>query len=248
MPINVDELEKKLQQITGQVKSPQPGDSKFRFWKPKEAHVIRIVPRSPQQFIELCYHYDIEPSGPVLCPNTFGRPCPICRTRAKLYKSGTEEDRALAKQLKNVWRFFAPVVVRESNKPENEIHPVWWTFSRTVYEEIIKFCKDPEYGDISDAVNGTDLDITVTKPKTDKEYAKTSIHPKRKSSPLVSSQTELARIVSEIPDMMKEVKELPIEQLEKILETFLAGATSVHDEHESEAEKSVDEVFKEINS
>ena len=137
MPINVEELEKKLQIITGQIKAPSPGDTGFRFWRPKEAHVIRLVPHTPQ-FIELCYHYDID-STPMLCPSSFNKPCPVCKTRVKFYKSGTEEHRALAKQLKNVWRFFAPIIVREGNKTESEIKPVWWTFSRTVYEAIIGF-------------------------------------------------------------------------------------------------------------
>lgn len=252
MPINVEELERKLQIISGQIKAiPNPGESGFRWWKPREAHVIRIVPHTPQ-FIELCYHYDINPSGPVICPNTFNKPCPICRMRVNLYKSGTKEDRALAKQLKNVWRFFAPIVVRESNKPESDIVPVWWTFSRTVYESIIGFCKDPDYGDISDPVHGTDLDIVLIKPKSDKEYAKTTVKPKRNSTVLASNDAQLKRIIEAVPDMMKEIKEQNAEQLEKILDAFLAGATTVHDATPESStavtdEKSVDEVFKELN-
>jgi hypothetical protein len=244
--IDVDKLEQKLLQIQGKIR-PTENDG-FRFWKPREAHVIRIVPHTPQ-FVELMYHYDVDPNGPIVCPATFNRKCPIDNLRIKLYKSGTDEDKVIAKKLKTVWRFFAPVVVRESNKPESELKPMWWTFSRTIYESIIRYCKNPEYGDISDPVSGTDLDIVLTKAQKKGEFSKTSISPKRRSSALASSEEEIKRITDSVPDMMKEIKELSFDELQKIADNWLDSMTSTkvpEDEEEVSAE-SIDEVFKEIN-
>lgn len=246
MTIDVEKLEQKLLQIQGKIRPQSDGDS-FRFWKPREAHVIRIVPHTPQ-FIELMFHYDVDPNGAVLCPSTFGKKCPIDNLRMKLYKSGTDDDRTIAKKLKSVWRFYAPVIVRETNKPESELKPVWWTFSKTIYESIIRFCKNPEYGDISDPVSGTDLDIVLTKPQKKGEFAKTSISPKRRSSALASNEDEVKRIIESVPDMMKEIKELSFDELQKIADSWLESmtATKVPEDEEVSAE-SIDDVFKELN-
>jgi hypothetical protein len=128
------------------------------------------------------------------------------------------------------------------------LKPVWWTFSKTIYESIIRFCKNPEYGDISDPVSGTDLDIVLTKPQKKGEFAKTSISPKRRSSALASNEEEIKRITESVPDMMKEIKELSFDELQKIADSWLESmtATKVPEDEEVSAE-SIDEVFKELN-
>lgn len=246
MPINVNELEKRLLEIEGKVRPASSEQSGFRFWKPKETHVVRIVPHTPQ-FVELMFHYDISDDNiPILCPASFNKPCPVDKLRMKLYKNGTPEDIALAKKLKGPWRFFAPIIVREKNKPDSEVVPTWWTFSKTTYQSIIQLCKNPEYGDISDTINGTDLDVVFTPAVPPQLYPKTSIAPKRKSSPLVADEVQAKRIIEAVPDMMKEVKQLTYEEIEKVLENWVS-ATSAQVDDQPAAGGSVDDIFKELN-
>jgi hypothetical protein len=168
-----------------------------------------------------------------------------------LYKAGTDEDKTLAKKLKSSWRFFAPVIVREKDRKESELNSVWWSFSRTIYESIIRYCKNPEYGDISDPVKGTDLDVTVTPPKKKGEFAKTNISPKRLPTPLVSSQEELTRITANVSDLMKDTKVLSYEELTKIVDSWVKTNTTVQEQVEEEATtdetESADEIFKQIS-
>ena len=50
-------------------------------------------------------------------------------------------------------RTFIPVVVRV-----RERHGVrFWGFGKTVYQELLSIIFDPDYGDITDPVNGRDV-------------------------------------------------------------------------------------------
>jgi len=102
-----------------------------------------------------------------------------------------------------------------------------------------------------EAFTPTDLDIVFTKPTKKGEFAKTNISPKRKTSVLSSSEENIKKIVDSVPDMMKEVKELPFDALEKIIDAWVnSNMVAAHDEGETapaSTETSIDEVFKEIN-
>lgn len=252
MPIDIKQLEQKLLQIQGKIKPNE--NANFKFWKPREAHVIRIVPHTPQ-FIEFMFHYEVDPNGPVVCLSSFNKKCPIDALRMNLYKSNSEEDKILAKKLKSTWRFFTPIIVRSQTIPESEIKPVWWSFSKTTYENIFRFCRDPEYGDISHPINGTDLDISLVKPQKKNEFAKTNISPKRRSSPLASSEEEIKRIIESVTDMTKEITIHSYEELQTIANNWLNSVSENKNKERSEEEeeeeekisKSIDDVFKEIN-
>lgn len=252
MPINVDELQKRLEEIDGKFKG-KFGSSSNRaqvVWRPVEAHTVRIVPHTPQ-FVELMFHYNVGDVGTVLCPVTFGNKCPICELRISLYKNGTDDDKKFAKELKNSWRFYAPIVVR--GKTEEQV-PMWWAFSRTVYNMIFNLAKNPEYGDISDPAKGTDLDIVVEKPKKKGEFKKTNVSPKRSASAL-SDANNIDRLINSIPDLMKEFKVYTYEEIKQIVDKWLTtkhAAPTAGDVGEtivaSEEEEDVDEVFKDIES
>ena len=241
MPIDTAELERKLAEIDGKFKK---SDKQSMFWKPGDTNTIRIVPNTPQ-FYEILKHYQVADVGTVICPTTFNKKCPLCELRIKLYKNGTEEDRTFAKKLKSQWRFFTPVLVR-GQKDQHE-KPLWWEFSRKIYEQIIMYCKNPEYGDISDPIKGVDLDVVVIQPKKEGEFKKTNLSPKRSSSALMPNQEQIDKVVKEVPDFMKDLKVMSYEEISKIVDEWIAK--KVDDDHGdlTTPEEGADEVFKAID-
>ena len=59
----------------------------------------------------------------------------------------------------NKWNFklrtFVPVLVRGQEGEGVK----FWGFGKTVYQEILGYITDPDYGDITDPTNGRDLTI-----------------------------------------------------------------------------------------
>ena len=125
-------------------------------WKPQPGRTqIRILPyklNTDTPFIELFFHYDLGGKS-FLSPTSFGRPDPIEEFADKLKQSGNREDWQLGKKLESKLRTFTPVVVRGEEKDGSK----FWGFGKTVYQELLSIIADPDYGDISDPVNGRDV-------------------------------------------------------------------------------------------
>ena len=125
-------------------------------WKPQPGKTqIRILPYKLNQdtpFIELFFHYDLGGKS-YLSPISFGRPDPIEEFAEKLKSSGNREDWRLGKKLEAKLRTFAPVCVRGEENQGSK----FWGFGKTVYQELLSIIADPDYGDISDPVNGRDV-------------------------------------------------------------------------------------------
>ena len=74
-----------------------------------------------------------------------------------------------------------------------------WGYGKTAYKELLNLVLNPEYGDITDVNEGTDLVITYGKP-AGAQFPQTTITPRRKSSPLAASEDEIAGRLDEVPD------------------------------------------------
>ncbi len=125
-------------------------------WKPQPGKTqIRVVPyefNKDNPFIELFFHYNLN-NRSYLSPISFGRPDPIEEFAQKLKASGNKEDYQLSKKLEAKMRTFAPVIVRG----EESQGVRFWGFGKTVYQELLSIIADPDYGDITDPVNGRDV-------------------------------------------------------------------------------------------
>ena len=66
----------------------------------------------------------------------------------------------LAKDLSPRQRFFSPVMVRTEEDQGIRI----WGYGKTAYESLLNLVLNPEYGDITDVDDGTDLTLTYGKP------------------------------------------------------------------------------------
>jgi hypothetical protein len=144
-------------------------DSGTSHWfKPDEGDQdIRIVPTADGDPLkEMFFHYNVgDHKGGVVCPKrNFGERCPICDFASSLWREGTEkndeESKKLAKSLFVRQRYFSPVVVRGREDEGVKVYG----YGKTAYELLLGYILDPEYGDITDSVEGTDITLTYTKP------------------------------------------------------------------------------------
>jgi hypothetical protein len=190
-------------------------------WKPQPGKTqIRIVPyafNKDNPFIELFFHYNLN-NRSYLSPISFGRPDPIEEFAQKLKGSGNKEDYQLSKKLEAKMRTFAPVIVRGE---ENE-GVRFWGFGKTVYQELLSIIADPDYGDITDAVNGRDVVVEfISAEETGASYPTTKIRVKPNQTPVSDDPTILEKVKSSQKDIRDIYQELSYEELTNVLNEWL---------------------------
>ena len=190
-------------------------------WKPQPGKTqIRVVPyefNKDNPFIELFFHYNLN-NRSYLSPISFGRPDPIEEFAQKLKASGNKEDYQLSKKLESKMRTFAPVIVRGE---ENE-GVRFWGFGKTVYQELLSIIADPDYGDITDAVNGRDIVVEfISAEETGASYPTTKIRVKPNQTPVSDDPTILEKVKSSQKDIRDIYQELSYEELTNVLNEWL---------------------------
>jgi len=78
-------------------------------------------------------------------------------------------------------RTFAPVVVRG----EEDMGVRFYSFGKTVYQALLTYINDPDYGDITHIETGRDIVVDYTpQEKSDTNFAKTTILVKPNQTPV----------------------------------------------------------------
>ena len=195
-------------------------------WKPSPgSQVVRIVPykfNADNPFIELYFHYDLGGKN-YLSPISFGRPDPIEEFAQKLKSTGSKDDYRLGRKIEAKMRTFAPVMVRG----EETQGVKFWGFGKTVYQELLSIIADPDYGDITDSVNGRDVAVEFkTAEETGKSFPSTSIRVKPNQTPI----TEDASVLESIKETQKNITEIyqerSYDELTQALNDYLNGDSS----------------------
>jgi len=189
-------------------------------WKPQPGKTqIRIVPyafNKDNPFIELFFHYNLN-NRSYLSPISFGRPDPIEEFAQKLKGSGSKEDYQLSRKLEAKMRTFAPVIVRGEEKQGVK----FWGFGKTVYQELLSIIADPDYGDITDPVNGRDVVVEfISAEETGASYPTTKIRVKPNQTP-ISDEPEVLEVVKSQQDIKEIYQELSYDDLTEILNEWL---------------------------
>jgi hypothetical protein len=190
-------------------------------WKPTPGkHQVRIVPYkfSPENpFIELFFHYNIN-NKTYLSPSSFGRPDPIVEFAEKLKRMGDKEDWKAAKKMEPKLRTFVPVLVRG----EESEGVKFWGFGKTVYQEILGYIADPDYGDITDPNNGRDITIEyVSAEDAGTSYPVTTIRVKPNVTPLAEGDTQIQNFMETQSNITDIYSELSYDELKSVLEGWL---------------------------
>ena len=190
-------------------------------WKPQPGKTqTRIVPyefNKDNPFIELFFHYNLN-NRSYLSPISFGRPDPIEEFAQKLKGSGNKEDYQLSKKLEAKMRTFAPVIVRG----EESQGVKFWGFGKTVYQELLSIIADPDYGDITDPVNGRDVVVEfISAEESGASFPKTNIRVKPNQTPISDEPSVLEKVKTSQKDITEIYQEQSYEDLTNVLNEWL---------------------------
>jgi hypothetical protein len=250
MSINMELMKKKLAQLRGEYDKEQSA-----WFRPDEGDQdIRIVPSTDGDPLkEVHFHYNVgDHRGGIMCPKrNYGEECPICEFASALWREGVdkndEESKKLAKSLFVRARYFSPVVIRGREAEGIKVYG----YGKRAYENLLGYILDPDYGDITDALEGTDIALTYTKPTTPGAYPQTSLKMRRNTSPLLEDTDAIAALLDSMPDIDALFERNTPDEVNAILDEQLANAGSA-EERSTETTKynsgksEVDRAFDEL--
>ena len=196
--------------------------TKENFWKPEPGkQVVRIVPykhNKDNPFMELYFHYNLGGNKTYLSPATFGRPDPVEEFSNKLKSTGNKDEWVQGKRLEPKMRTFVPVVVR--GREDEGVK--FWGFGKTVYQELLSVIADPDYGDITDAMNGRDIGIERQTPaEAGNQYGKTTVRVKPNQTKLVEDSEVLENLLNNQSNITELYTEPSYDDLKEALSNYL---------------------------
>jgi hypothetical protein len=196
---------------------------------------VRIVPYKFNKdipFIELYFHYNIN-NKTYLSPMSFGRPDPIVEFAEKLKRTGDTDDWKAGKKMEPKLRTFVPVIVR--GKESEGVK--FWGFGKTVYQDILGYIADPDYGDITDPNTGRDIVLEVmSAEESNASYPTTTIRVKPATSKLADSPETIQQLLDGQKEITELYQELSYAELKSVLENWLNPSAAVNDEIVEELE------------
>ena len=196
---------------------------------------VRIVPYKFNKdipFIELYFHYNIN-NKTYLSPMSFGRPDPIVEFAEKLKRTGDTDDWKAGKKMEPKLRTFVPVIVR--GKESEGVK--FWGFGKTVYQDILGYIADPDYGDITDPKTGRDIVLEVmSAEESNASYPTTTIRVKPAPTKLADSAETIEQLLDGQKEITELYQELSYAELKSVLENWLNPSAAVNDEIVEELE------------
>jgi hypothetical protein len=230
MALDIARMREKYAKLTN-----KGGNTNESFWKPQDGtQVIRlVVPADGDPFRDLHFHYSLGANERtnLLCPQrNYGDDCPVCSFANQLW-NGTDEEKNLARNYFAKMRVFAPVVVRGEEDKGIRL----WGFSKTTYEKLLGIVLDPEYGDITDVHEGTDIRIDYGKA-AGQSWPTTDVRPARKTTPLAETDEEISKLVATMPNFDDLFERKTTAQVAAVLEETL-GTEATAEENSSETVK-----------
>jgi hypothetical protein len=237
MALDINALKSKLNSFkrTG-------GDRDTSIWKPKEGKtVIRIVPwkdNPSNPFIELYFHYLGNKS--YLSPLSYGNRDPIAEFADALRSDQSRDPKeryAEARPFMPKLRTYVPIIVRG----EEDKGVRFYSFGKTVYQELLSYISDPDYGDITDPKTGRDIVVEfIPQEKSDTNFSKTSVKVKPAQTPISADAAQMKLWMTEQPDIKELYSEPTYNELKVVLEKYLDPDNSViTPAREAEAPKAV---------
>ena len=114
-------------------------------------------------------------------------------------------------------RCYAPVLVRGAESEGVK----FWGFGKLVYQELLGVIADPDYGDITDPMNGRDILIEFTPAEGAGSYPKTAIRVKPNVSAISDDTNVSTAALSSQPDLKDIFKEPAYDELKDALALWL---------------------------
>jgi len=252
MGIDMELMRRKLATLRGENK----GNGNSVFFRPDDGDTdIRIVPAPDGDPLrEMFFHYNVgNHQGGIMCPKrNFGERCPICDFASSLWREAAdnndEESKKLAKSLFVRTRYFSPVVVRGREDEGIKVYG----YGKTAYELLLGYILDPEYGDVTDINEGTDITLTYTKPTKPGAFPQTNLKMRRNTSPLIEDVDAISPLLDRMPDFDSLFERQTPEAIDAILDEQLASDGSAESrssqttKYGGEKKDTVDRAFDEL--
>lgn len=226
------------------------GNHKSAFWKPEDGEqTIRLLPTSDgDPFKQYWFHYNLGKNPGFLSPKkNFGESDPLDDFIRQLYKDGSDDSVKMAKNLSARQRFFSPVIVRGEESEGVRL----WGYGKMAYKELLNLVLNPEYGDITDVNEGTDLTINYGKP-AGAQFPQTTITPRRRPSAAAKTEDEIHSLLDQIPDYNTVFERKTPQEVQAMLDEFLLGeedaeeVSSESTRYKNNEMSSVDQAFNEL--
>ena len=129
-------------------------------------------------------------------------------------------------------RTFVPVVVRG----EEGEGVRFWGFGKTVYQEILGYIADPDYGDITDPTSGRDLTIEYkSAEEAGTTYPTTTIRVKPSTTPVSEDADKATSFIEAQTAITDLYSELSYDELKSVLEGWLNPSGEGETETKSES-------------
>ena len=126
-------------------------------------------------------------------------------------------------------------------------------YGKRAYENLLGYILDPDYGDITDPIEGTDISLTYTKPTAPGAYPQTNLKMRRNTSTLLEDTEAIPALLDSLPDIDALFERHTPEQIDAILDEQLAGNGSAESRSKettkySNGTSDVDRAFDELMS
>jgi len=217
MAIDLEAIRRRMAELNGTKRT-----SSVQLWKPGPGeYKIRCLPwknaAQGQPFAEKWFYYIGNNPG-ILTPKQFGKPDPIDELVSKLFRSGKPDDRLLAKKLMPKMRAYTPVIIRG----QEDKGVMVWSFGKLVYQRLLGFFIDEDYGDILDPLEGFDLKVTCSQ-QVGKQFQDTVVDCKGRPSKLHEDSAKSQVWLDAVPNLDDMYRLKTKEEIESILNTWLSG-------------------------
>jgi hypothetical protein len=246
---SLEELNSKLAKVSGNQESKGADD---RFWYPSVDKagngyaVIRFLPAPTNEdvpFIRIFDHGFQGPGGWYIEKSltTLNKPDPVSEYNSKLWNSGIEANKEIARKQKRRLHFISNIyVVHDSSNPENEGKVFLFKYGKKIFDKLNE-AMNPQFAD-EEAVNpfdlwaGANFKLKIRNVEGYRNYDKSEFD---RIKPLLDDDEALEGIwkkeysLQEFldPKNFRSYEELK-ERLNKVLseDSFLAGSNKAEDE------------------
>ena len=113
----------------------------------------------------------------------------------------------------------------------------FWGFGKTVYQELLSIIADPDYGDITDPVNGRDVSVEfISAEESGASFPKTNIRVKPNQTPISDEPSVLEKVKTSQKDITEIYQEQSYEDLTNVLNEWLNPSEDSTEEEEVKQE------------
>jgi hypothetical protein len=222
--MNLDLIKNKLSALQTSGQKKEKVDYTLTQWKPKGEgkYTIRVVPSKLDKqnpFKEVFVHYGFA-KFPIYALTNWGEKDPIVEFSKQLRGTNDRDNWTLAKKLDPKMRIFVPIIVRGEEDKGVRL----WEFGKEIYLQLLALAEDEDYGDFTDINEGFDFTLeAVMGDIGGRQGLKSSIRPKRKTSPLSDNISDIELWLEEQPDILELQSKFKktFDELKTILTSFL---------------------------